>query len=95
MSAATGVVINTMPAAMPAALPHARRTVAYSKYVHTTPMSACGNRIANELRPSKRTESAMSQMDAGGLSTVMALPASRLPHKKASQLLEPACAAAL
>ena len=37
----------------------------------------------------------MIQMDAGGLSTVMAPPASSDPHKKALQLLDAACAAAL
>ena len=60
-----------------------------------TPISAWGKRMAKEFRPSTRTESAMSQMDAGGLSTVMAPPASSDPHRKAFQLCEAACAAAL
>ena len=48
-------------------------------------MSAWGKRMANEDSPSRRTDSAMSQMEAGGLSTVIALPASSEPQKKASQ----------
>ena len=53
-------------------------------------MIAWGSRMANELKPSVRTESAINQMDAGGLSTVMALLASSDPHKNASQLCEAA-----
>lgn len=36
-------------------------------------------RTLNELRPSTRTDNAMSHRDAGGLSTVMAFEASELP----------------
>jgi hypothetical protein len=50
--------------------------------------------MEKELRPNARTERAISHMDAGGLSTVIALPESREPHRKDSQFTEPACAAA-
>lgn len=53
-------------------------------------MRACGNKMANELNPNARTDSAMSQIDAGGLSTVMALLASSEPHKNAFQLCDAA-----
>lgn len=55
-----------------------------------TPMRAWGNKMANELNPNARTDSAMSQIDAGGLSTVMALLASSEPHKNAFQLCDAA-----
>ena len=95
MRAVTGVVQNSAPATMPAALPQYRRAKAWHRYVHATPMTAWGSRMAKLERPSTRTDSAMSQIDAGGLSTVMAPPASEAPHRKALQLCEPACAAAL
>ena len=41
-----------------------------------------------------RAESSVTQSDAGGLSTVMELPPSNEPKKKAFQLLDPACDAA-
>ena len=57
-------------------------------------MSACGSRIANELRPSSRTDRAITQREAGGLSTVIELAASELPKKNAFQLSLPAWTAA-
>ena len=57
-------------------------------------MSTCGTRIEKLLRPSSRTDSAMTHSDAGGLSTVIEFAASELPKKNASQFCEPACAAA-
>ena len=57
-------------------------------------MMACGTRIDQLERPKNRTLSAMGQRAAGGLSTVIELPASELPHRKAHQLVEPAWAAA-
>ena len=50
--------------------------------------------MLQELRPKIRTDSAISHSEAGGLSTVIALPASREPKKKAFQLCEPAWTAA-
>jgi hypothetical protein len=48
----------------------------------------------HEFRPKIRAESAGIQREAGGLSTVMELPASEEPKRKASQLVEPAWMAA-
>ena len=50
--------------------------------------------MLHEFIPNRRTEVAITQMLAGGLSTVIELPASDDPKKKASQFCEPACAAA-
>ncbi len=50
--------------------------------------------MAKELRPSSRTDSAMTHSEAGGLSTVIELAASELPKKKAFQLSLPAWTAA-
>ena len=94
ISAATGVRANRAPASSPAACPELRRTDAYSTPTVATPSSACGARMLHELSPKMRTEKAISHSEAGGLSTVMALPASREPKRKAFQLCEPACAAA-
>ena len=57
-------------------------------------MSTCGSRIANELSPRSRTDRAMTHSEAGGLSTVMELPASEEPKKNAFQLSLPAWTAA-
>ncbi len=46
------------------------------------------------LRPNRRTERAIGQSAAGGLSTVMAFAASSEPKKKAFQDWLPACTAA-
>ena len=46
------------------------------------------------LKPKMRPESAITQSDAGGLSTVMKLEESSEPKKKAFQLSVPACTAA-
>jgi hypothetical protein len=59
-----------------------------------TPMSTWGSRIANEFSPNSRTESAMTHSAAGGLSTVIALLASKLPQKNADHESAPACTAA-
>ena len=59
-----------------------------------TPSRAWGASTLHELRPKTRTDSAISHSEAGGLSTVMALPASSEPKKKAFQLCDPAWTAA-
>ena len=46
------------------------------------------------LTPNTRADNDMTHSDAGGLSTVMALAASKEPKKNAFQLDEPACTAA-
>ena len=57
-------------------------------------MRACGTSSDQLERPKRRIESAITHSDAGGLSTVMELPASEEPHRNAHQSTEPACAAA-
>ena len=41
-----------------------------------TPISACGTRIDHDDSPNSRTDSDMTHSEAGGLSTVIELPAS-------------------
>jgi hypothetical protein len=94
MRTATGVTAITAPASRAAPWPNARRTVACRTATVPTPMSTCGRRIANELSPKSRTDSAMTHSAAGGLSTVMALLASKLPQKKADHDSAPAWTAA-
>ena len=55
---------------------------------------AWGRRMLHELRPQTRTDRAINHREAGGLSTVMELPAASEPNRKAFQLCEPACTAA-
>jgi hypothetical protein len=50
--------------------------------------------MLHELSPNRRTDSAISQIAAGGLSTVMLFPPSSEPKNQASRLVDPACAAA-
>ena len=57
-------------------------------------MSACGTRRLQEFSPNRRTDKAITQMLAGGLSTVIELAASLDPKRNASQFCDPACAAA-
>ena len=91
---ATGVSASTRPLRRPAAAPKCRFTVAWTTPTVATPMSTSGRRIAKELRPRTRTLRAMTHSAAGGLSTVMELPASEEPNRNASQLSLPACTAA-
>ena len=46
------------------------------------------------MSPNARTDSAIAQIDKGGLSTVIELAASEDPKNRAFQLCEPAWAAA-
>src|SRR5438309_10745315 len=85
ISTATGVSASTAPARRPAPGPATRRTARYSTPTVATPMSASGTRIDHDERPNSRTESSMTHSDAGGLSTVIELPASEAPEKNASQ----------
>ena len=50
--------------------------------------------MLQELKPKIRTDRAITQSAAGGLSTVIELAASDEPKNNAFQLTEPACAAA-
>ncbi len=94
ISAATGVSAKTAMVISPAPALKRRRTPAYRTPAVVTPISTCGARIAQELSPKTRTERAIGQSVAGGLSTVMALAASSEPKKKAFQLWLPAWTAA-
>ncbi|CAM5237839.1 hypothetical protein STENM36S_06529 [Streptomyces tendae] len=94
ISAATGVSASTEPAISPAAGPDRRRTAAYTTATVPTPISTSGTRTDQGERPKIRTASAIGHSAAGGLSTVMALPASSEPKKNAFQDWLPACTAA-
>ena len=94
MSTATGVSAITTAAISPATGPNDRRTAWKSTITVATPASACGARMLSGLRPNSRTESPMSIVESGGLSTVMKLPASNDPKNQAFQLSDAASAAA-
>ena len=94
ISAATGVSASAAPASSALPWPNQRRTVAWTTATVPTPRSTCGSSMANELSPRSRTESAMTHSEAGGLSTVMALLASKLPKRKAVHDTLPAWTAA-
>ena len=59
-----------------------------------TPARACGSSTLNGESPNKRADNAIGHNPSGGLSTVIALPASREPKKNAFHDWAPACAAA-
>ena len=90
---ATEVSATTTPASRPAPAPKWRLTVAYSTPTVATPISTSGSRIGAELARG-RTDRAMTHSAAGGLSTVMELPASEEPKKNASAALAAAWTAA-
>ena len=94
ISTATGVSASAAPASRAAPWPNRRRTVACTTATVPTPMSTWGRRMAKEPSPRTRTDSAITHTEAGGLSTVMALPASRLPKSSAFHETLPACTAA-
>lgn len=94
ISAATGVSANTAMVRKLTVAVKRRRTAAHSTPAVATAIRTCGNRIAKELRPKSRTDSAIGHSEAGGLSTVMALAESSEPKKKAFQDWLPACTAA-
>ncbi len=92
--AATGVTATTRPARSPAPGEAHRRTAAYSTATVAMPSRACGTRRLQLLKPKIRANSSITHNDAGGLSTVMKLEASKEPKNIAFQLLVPACTAA-
>jgi hypothetical protein len=91
---AAGVTARAAPASRPAPGPAQRRTAAPSNATDATPISACGTRRLQELKPKMRALSTITQSDAGGLSTVIALPESREPNSHAFHDCVPACTAA-
>lgn len=94
INAATGVAANAAPASRPAPGPLHRRTAAYSRATEPTPIKAWGASSDHEPKPNSRPDSPITHRAAGGLSTVIALPASCAPNSSAFQLCVPACAAA-
>ena len=66
----------------------------YSSATAVTPVSASGSSIVNALNPNSLPNKPITHMAAGGLSTVIALPASSDPNSQAFQSCVPACAAA-
>ncbi len=94
MVTATGVTASAAPASSPAPGPNQRRTVAYSSATLATPISASGASNAQLLSPNSRIDRPITHIAAGGLSTVIALPASSDANSHAFHDCEPACAAA-
>jgi len=83
---ATGETASSAAAAMPAAGPSTRRTVAYSSATEVIAQSASGSSMLSDEKPNMRADRPMSQSDSGGLSTVMKLPGSSEPKNHAVQL---------
>src|ERR1700712_4605310 len=94
ISAAAGMAAVSAAAASAVRGPDQRRTIAYTSATVATPMRACGASIDQELNPKIRPESAMTHIEAGGLSTVISPGASRAPNSHAFHDWVPACTAA-
>jgi hypothetical protein len=94
IKAATGVSASTAPASNPVRGPPMRATAAYTKATAATAISASGISMLALLNPKICPERLITHCETGGLSTVMKLCLSREPNSRASQLVEPACAAA-
>src|SRR6478736_10281955 len=92
ISTATGVTASATPAMRPAPGPLHRLTVKYSTVTAATPINAWGSNMVNALKPKSLPDKPITHIAAGGLSTVMALPASSEPNSHAFQLWVPACA---
>ena len=82
----TGESTSIAAASTPATGPNARRTVANSSPTVASVHSACGSSRLNEEKPNARADNPMSQIDSGGLSTVMKLPGSSEPKNHAFRL---------
>jgi hypothetical protein len=94
MRTAAGVRAMTSAAMTAATGPNDRRTMTNRSVTVATPASASGSRMLQELSPKRRTDSPMSIVARGGLSTVMKLAASNEPKNQADQLFDAASAAA-
>ncbi len=79
ISTATGVRAVAAPAISAAPGAKRRRTIRYTRATVATPISASGSRMLQALSPKSRTERSITQSEAGGLSTVIELPASDEP----------------
>ena len=94
ISTATGVRASTAPATRAAVDENQRRTVTYNSATVPTPISACGTSMLQTPKPNSRADNPITHNDAGVLSTVMKLDASKDPKNQAFQLSDPACTAA-
>ncbi len=83
----------TTPAIVAATGPALRLTIAKRRATAAIPQRASGRRMLHEESPKRRTESPMSIVASGGLSTVMKFAASIEPKNHAVQLCEAAYAA--
>ena len=79
----TGEIASAPAASSAGPGPTRRLTVAYSTPTAPTAQSACGRSIENDEKPNTRPERPMSQIDKGGLSTVMNDPGSIAPKNHA------------
>ena len=86
MTTATGVRAKARADRWAAVSPAQRLTRWCRIRTEATPAAASGSSIDQELKPKSRPDRAWTQMAAGGLSTVMKLPGSIEPKKKAFQL---------
>jgi len=77
-----------------AGAPIVRRTIAIRTTTVATPINASGTRMLAGLSPNSRTDTPMTIVPSGGLSTVMKLLASIEPKNHADQLCDAARAAA-
>ena len=73
-------------ASRPATCPNARRTVVNSSPTVASVHRTCGSNRLKEENPKTRADRPISQIDSGGLSTVMKLPGSSEPKNHALRL---------
>ncbi len=85
---ATGVNASARAARCAAQSPAHLRTKWCRMRTDATPAIASGTSMLSELNPKIRAESPCTQNAAGGLSTVMKLPGSIEPKKRAFQLVD-------
>src|SRR5258708_5037899 len=90
----TGVSASAAPASSAATGPDTRRTEAYSRATAATPIMASGTSMLQLEKPKIRPDSPITQIEAGGLSTVMKPAGSNAPNSNAVQLRVPAHTAA-
>ncbi len=93
ISTAAGLRAVTNAAMVAAAGPNVRLTMLYTRPTVAIPASAWGSRMLHSERPSSRTDSPISIVESGGLSTVMKFAASSEPKNHAAHLWLAACAA--
>ena len=87
ISTATGVSAKASAARSAAVFPAHLRTSRCRIRTEATPAATSGSSMLRLLNPKSRAERPCTQNAAGGLSTVMKLPGSIEPKKKAFQLV--------